>query len=111
STCRSRPAEGRKPTMPDETLDIPAIRRDGRLDGKVAIVTGAGSAGAMGGTGADIAVLFALKGAKVVLVEIDRARAEHTLAAIRHLGGEAVPAIGDITRAADCRAMAATARD
>ena len=33
-------------------LDVPEIVRDGRLSGRVAIVTGAGSAGLMGGSGA-----------------------------------------------------------
>ena len=49
-----------------------------RLAGKTAIVTGAGSAGSMGGTGSDIAILFALKGANVVILDVDEARALHT---------------------------------
>ncbi|MBS7705489.1 SDR family NAD(P)-dependent oxidoreductase [Chelatococcus asaccharovorans] len=96
--------------MNEVRLEVPEISRDGRLRGKVAVVTGAGSAGTMGGTGANIAVLFAAKGAKLVLVDIDQARAEHTLSAVRALGGEAVVAIGDITRADHCRRMIETAQ-
>lgn len=90
-------------------LAIPPITRDGRLQGKTAIVTGAGSAGEMGGTGADISILFAAKGANVVLVEIDEARARHTLAAIERMGGSALVAVTDITRAAQCHAAAEAA--
>ena len=43
----------------------------GKLDGKVAIVTGAGSVGEGFGTGKAIATLFAREGARVVLVDID----------------------------------------
>ncbi len=88
--------------MSEVLLDVPAIARDGRLAGRVAVVTGAGSAGRMGGTGADISVLLALKGAKVVLVDIDAGRAGHTLATIRELGGEAIVVVADITSAEAC---------
>ena len=50
-------------------MHVPEISRDGRLSGKTAIVTGAGSAGEIGGTGADISILFAAKGANVVVVD------------------------------------------
>lgn len=92
--------------MSKAVLDVPPIARDGRLKGKVAVVTGAGSAGQMGGTGADIAILFALKGAKIVLVDIDVERAEHTLATIRSLGGEAIVVRADITSAPACAEVA-----
>lgn len=87
-------------------LHIPEIIRDNRLAGKTAIVTGAGSAGEMGGTGADIAILFAAKGANVVLVERDEARARHTLEAVERVGGTGIVAVTDITRAAQCQAAA-----
>lgn len=90
--------------MTEELIDVPEIRRDDRLAGKVAIVTGAGSAGRMGGTGSDIAILFALKGAKVVILDSDAARADHTRAAITALGGTAMIAVADIRDGAACRA-------
>lgn len=89
-----------------ERLSIPEIRRDGRLSGMTAIVTGAGSAGAMGGSGSDIAVLFAAKGANVVVVDRDEARAAHTRHAIETLGGRCVVSVSDITRAGHCAAAA-----
>jgi NAD(P)-dependent dehydrogenase (short-subunit alcohol dehydrogenase family) len=78
-------------------LLVPEIARDGRLAGKTAVVTGAGAAGEMGGTGSDIAILLAAKGASVVVADRDEARAHHTLAAIEELGGRAIVAVGDVT--------------
>ena len=83
-------------------LHVPEITRDGRLAGKTAIVTGAGSSGELGGTGADIAILFAAKGARVALVDINEDRAAHTHAAIERIGGTAVVIKADITRASSC---------
>lgn len=90
-------------------LDVPEIARDGRLDGRTAIVTGAGSSGAMGGTGSDIAVLFAAKGASVLVLDLDAGRAAHTKTAIDRLGGRSETFRGDITVAADCHAAVAAA--
>ncbi len=60
-----------------------------RLEGKVAIVTGAGSSGPGFGTGKATSILFAREGAKVVLVDQVASNAEETLAIIRDEGGEA----------------------
>jgi NAD(P)-dependent dehydrogenase (short-subunit alcohol dehydrogenase family) len=76
-----------------------------RLEGKVAIVTGAGSRAPGIGNGRATAVLFAREGARVLLVDQNRAAAEETLAMIRAEGGEAAVCVADVTRAADCRAM------
>ena len=77
----------------------------GRLESKVAIVTGAGSRAAGIGNGRAAAILFAREGAKVLLVDKDTAAAEETLRLIREDGGEAEVFPGDVSRAADCRAM------
>ena len=76
-----------------------------RLEGKVAIVTGAGSSAPGIGTGKAISITFAREGCKVLLVDIVVERAEETLAMIRQEGGEASVFKGDVTKADDCRQM------
>ncbi|HSB77256.1 MAG TPA: glucose 1-dehydrogenase [Candidatus Methylomirabilis sp.] len=76
-----------------------------RLEGKVAIVTGAGSRAAGIGNGRAAAILFAREGAKVLLVDNQQAAAQETLAAIKEAGGEAEVFVGDVSTAADCRVM------
>ena len=80
-----------------------------RLEGKVAIVTGAGSSGPGVGTGKATATLFAREGAKVLLVDRVAAQAEATLATIREEGGEASVLEADVTRNEDCQAVAEAA--
>ena len=58
----------------------------GQLDGKVALITGAGS----GGTGTAMSIRFAAEGAKVALVARNEAGLENTAARIREFGGEAL---------------------
>jgi len=80
-------------------------QRQPRLEGKAAIVTGAGSSGPGLGTGKATAILFAREGAQVVLVDRSAERAEETLGIIRDEGGEASMFEADVALAADCRAM------
>ena len=68
-----------------------------RLAGRAALVSGAGSAGDLLGTGAATAVLFAAQGAMTGVLDINRDRAEATCAIIAKDGGTAVPVIADIT--------------
>ena len=72
-----------------------------RLDGRVAIVTGAGSAGGLLGIGEAIAVLFAAQGARVGIVDVSAERAEVTRAMVDDAGGECTVAVGDLTDASD----------
>ena len=92
--------------MDDTPLDVPAITPDQRIAGRTAIVTGAGSSGALSGSGSAIATMLAAKGASVVLVDRDEERAAHTLAAIGKLGATASVCVADITTAAGCRCAA-----
>ncbi len=82
-----------------------------RLEGKVAIVTGAGSSGAGIGNGKATAALFAREGAKVLLVDQVKERAEETLAMIQEEEGVASVFQADVTSAQECRLMVETAID
>ena len=81
-----------------------------RLQGKVAIVTGAGATGSgdFVGIGQATSILFARQGAKVLLADREQQNAEITLATIKEEGGEAAVFVGDVTSNADCQAMART---
>ena len=87
------------------------VERRPRLEGKVAIVAGAGSSGPGIGNGKATSVLFAREGARVLLVDSEAARAEETLAMIKEEGGEASVFEADVTRAGDCEGMVETAID
>ena len=84
------------------------VERKGRLEGKVAIITGAGSSGPGVGNGKAAAVLFAREGAKVLLVDAVAERAEETLAMIDGEGGEASVFQANVINAEECRAMVET---
>jgi len=80
--------------------------RAGRVEGKVAIVTGAGSTPGEGvGTGKAIAITLAREGAKVLLVDLYPERAEDTLRIIKEEGGEAAIFKADCTKWRDCGNM------
>ncbi len=88
------------------------VERVGRVQDKVAIVTGAGSTPGPGiGTGKASAVLLAREGAKVVLVDLHPERAEETAKLIEDEGGTALVVAADATKATECEAMVATAVD
>jgi NAD(P)-dependent dehydrogenase (short-subunit alcohol dehydrogenase family) len=83
-----------------------------RLQGKVAIVTGAGSLDGQGsGTGKAIAFVFACEGARVCLVDREASRAEATRKLIAAAGGEAFVCAGDVTASADCSRIVAQTLD
>jgi NAD(P)-dependent dehydrogenase (short-subunit alcohol dehydrogenase family) len=90
-----------------------AEERKGRLDGQVAIVTGAGSSGPGIGNGRATAILFAREGAKVTLVDNHLDRAQETLEMIVKeglaTGSSDVVAFAieaDVTKDADCARVA-----
>jgi NAD(P)-dependent dehydrogenase (short-subunit alcohol dehydrogenase family) len=75
-----------------------------RLEGKVALITGAGS-----GIGRESALLWAAEGAAVVAVDIEATAAQHTVDAIVAAQGRAIAVQADVARAQDCARMVATA--
>ena len=76
----------------------------GRLQGKVAIVTGAGS-----GFGQGIAERFAEEGCAVIVNDVGRDAGERVAAAIRGRGGRAQFVHGDVSRSADVKQLLAGA--
>jgi NAD(P)-dependent dehydrogenase (short-subunit alcohol dehydrogenase family) len=78
-----------------------------RLDGKVAIVVGAGQTpGETIGNGRAASILFAREGARVMLVDRKLDTAQETEKLIRDDGGDALSFEADVTKAADCEALA-----
>ncbi len=71
-----------------------------RLDGKVALITGAA-----GGMGALAAHLFAQQGASVMVADFNVEGAAAVAAEILSEGGHASSVGGDVSTSADCRAM------
>jgi len=87
----------------------------GRLEGKVAIVTGAGR-----GIGRGEALLLAQEGARVIVNDFggsaagdggDASPAEEVVAEIKKMGGDALPNFGNVASMADGEAMVKQAMD
>ncbi|MBB1628328.1 SDR family NAD(P)-dependent oxidoreductase [Achromobacter sp. UMC71] len=79
-------------------------KSNGRMHGKVAIVTGAGCVGPGWGNGRAIAYRFALEGARVFAVDKDLSSMAETLDLIHAEGGDVTPYTCDVT---DSEAIAA----
>jgi NAD(P)-dependent dehydrogenase (short-subunit alcohol dehydrogenase family) len=91
---------------------VTAQHRTGRVEGKVAIVTGAGSTPGPGmATGRACAIVLAREGASVVVADIRADRAEETRAMIAAEGGAATVFVGDLADGDQCEAMVATTVD
>jgi len=79
-----------------------------RVEGKVALVVGAGMMGPSRGrlgNGRAAAVLLAKEGARVVAADKSLEAAEATVAVIKENGGEAVAIQGDVSKETDARRM------
>jgi NAD(P)-dependent dehydrogenase (short-subunit alcohol dehydrogenase family) len=77
-----------------------------RLQGKVALITGAGS-----GIGRESALLFAREGARVVVADVADEGGEATVKSVRDAGGEAIYVHADVSRAAEAEAMIQAAEE
>jgi NAD(P)-dependent dehydrogenase (short-subunit alcohol dehydrogenase family) len=76
----------------------------GRLDGKTALVIGAGTVDGGWGNGKACAAEFARQGARVVCVDLDRTLAEEAAETIRAEGFDAIGTAGNATVSADMKA-------
>ncbi|MCZ6604454.1 MAG: SDR family NAD(P)-dependent oxidoreductase [Alphaproteobacteria bacterium] len=83
----------------------------GRLRGKIAIVTGAGSVGPGWGNGKATAVLFAREGADIFAVDLNLAAAEETRKIIEDEGGVCVPYQANVAKADEVSALVETCLD
>jgi NAD(P)-dependent dehydrogenase (short-subunit alcohol dehydrogenase family) len=79
----------------------------GRLEGKIVLVTGAGSIGAGWGNGKAAAVLYAREGAKVLAVDMNLPAAEETAGIICGEGGQATAFAGNVTSEDSVKEMVA----
>jgi NAD(P)-dependent dehydrogenase (short-subunit alcohol dehydrogenase family) len=77
------------------SAELPAGRN--RLAGKVALVVGGGSIGPGWGNGKAAAVLYALEGAKVLVIDLRREAADETVDIISTAGGSASATAADAT--------------
>ena len=112
-----RPLDWRDPDLVAPPIEVPdADARSGpgphkRLEGKVAIVVGAGSLGPGLGNGKASAILFAREGAKVLAVDRNPDAVNETQGIIEGEGGDCVAFAGDALSAADVDRMAKTCLD
>ncbi|GAU06715.1 MULTISPECIES: SDR family NAD(P)-dependent oxidoreductase [Burkholderia cepacia complex] len=83
----------------------------GRLQGKVAIVTGAGCVGPGWGNGRAVAALFAAAGAKIFAVDINMDAMAETVRRVTELGGEITAHTCDVTNSAAVAAMVDACRE
>ncbi|AQZ53852.1 SDR family oxidoreductase [Martelella mediterranea] len=83
----------------------------GRLEGKIAIVTGAGCVGPGWGNGRATCVRFAEEGARIFAVDLRSDTMEETLERVRAAGGEIEPYLCDVTDRASVEAMVAACID
>lgn len=79
---------------------------EGLLEGKIAVITGAGS-----GVGRAACLIFAKHGAKVVAADVNVAAVEETVALVKAAGGEAIAQVCDVSKADQVTALVAAAAE
>lgn len=86
-------------------VGTPDVKKGDRVEGKVAIVTGAGTSAEGIGNGRGAALMLARHGAKVTVVDFNEETARETAAMIEGEGGECMVVTGDVTDVAACEAI------
>lgn len=85
--------------------------KSGRVGGKVALVTGAGSSAEGIGNGRAAAILLAREGARVALLDYNEASAAETARMIEAEGGECIVIQADVSKVDDCQRAVRTTVD
>jgi 3-oxoacyl-[acyl-carrier protein] reductase len=88
------------------TAVAPRVEWTSLLDGRVAVITGAGS-----GQGRAASLLFAAHGARMVVVDVDDVGAAETIDLLEAQRGEGVVVHADVSASSDCDAMVRAAID
>ncbi len=83
----------------------------GRLQGKIALIVGAGCVGPGWGNGRAACVLFAQEGARIFAVDRDMGPMEETVARVKEAGGEIATHLCDVTQQASVAAMVQACKD
>ncbi len=105
STAKQEPPGSSERMDPKPDHGESSYRGSGKLEGRVALITGADS-----GIGRAVALAYAREGANVLLSYLNEEEdAENAAAAVRDAGREAVKLPGDISDPAHCRALVAAA--
>lgn len=96
-----------EPMRPQPTTETAAHQGSGKLEGKVALITGGDS-----GIGRAVAVAFAKEGAHIVINYLEEHKdAEETKRLIEEAGGRCVTAAGDVGNEKTCQALVAQTVD
>jgi NAD(P)-dependent dehydrogenase (short-subunit alcohol dehydrogenase family) len=91
--------------MTTTSTPAPTSRGQGRLAGKVALITGAGSVGPGWGNGRSMAVRFAEEGARIFAVDREASALTETAQRVADAGGVLAIGLCDVTQAASIEAM------
>jgi len=84
-------------TSKNASENVRNAHRQGKLDGKIALVTGAGCIGPGWGNGRAVCVRFAEEGAKIYAVDRDLNAMQETIQRVRDIGGDITAVTCDVT--------------
>jgi len=94
-------------TLKDASKNEWKNNRQGKLEGKIAIVTGAGCIGPGWGNGRAVCMRFAEEGAKIYAVDRDLDAMQETIQRVRDIGGDITAVTCDVTHSEQIERMVA----